>query len=452
MISVSRPPPTSTTPAADAWSPVASLPITLWASGYVGANGLLLVSGGVTDDFSTITNEGFSYDPGTDTWSPLPNSNITAYRGGSTCGFYRIGGFGNNQMLAEVDVLPGFDECGGGGDVLWLSETPVEGSVPAGGNQPIAVHFDASVEGIDQPGAYRAQITFKEDTPYTTTPVDVVMNITPPAGWGKLAGTVTGLERCDTGGAPLSGATVDVDGDATDFSLKTDADGAFKVWMPATNGPVSIHVTKGGYVAAEASGVTIPDDGSTTTQDFTLRLDAPCASVAPTSLDITVNQGGSADATVDLGNAGGAAAYDFTIAETPFDLGTVNPTLPLTREFSDPAAIGSMSIRSFVRPEKPTNAAPSPALPPWLGGAPLPGGAVRYAHAQCDGDADHFYAIGGVDSNFGVTNQAARFDSAANAWTILAPIPEGSEGATGVCIAGRIHVLGGGRQRHALGV
>ncbi len=106
------------------------------------------------------------------------------------------------------------------------------------------------------------------------------MNVTPPAGWGKLAGTVTGLERCDAGGAPLSGATVDVDGDATDFSLKTDADGAFKVWMPATNGPVSIHVSRGGYVAADASGVTIADDGSTTTQDFTLRLDAPCASVA----------------------------------------------------------------------------------------------------------------------------------------------------------------------------
>ncbi|HEX6868747.1 MAG TPA: hypothetical protein VF119_08065 [Candidatus Limnocylindrales bacterium] len=87
--------------------------------------------------------------------------------------------------------------------------------------------------------------------------------------------------------------------------------------------------------------------------------------------------------------------------------------------------------------------APAPALPPWLGGAPVPGGIIRYAHAQCDGDADHFYVISGVDSNFSLTDRTLRFDAAANSWTELAPIPDGSESPTGVCYAGRIHVFGG---------
>ena len=429
-------------PAGDSWSPIASFPTTDWGAGYVAANGQLLVSGGVAD--GNVTNTGYTYDPGTDSWAPLPNSNEPTYRSGSACGFYKIGGFADSgDMIAGVEQLPDFDECGSAADVPWLSEDPVEGSVPAGGNTPINVHFDASVEGVSQPGAYKAQLTFREDTPYSTVPIDVIMHITPAAGTGKLTGTVTGLERCDGDGSPLSGATVHIDGTDTDLDLKTATDGSYEIWMPATNGPVSIHVTKNGYVAGDATGIVIPADNTTTTQDFALRLDAPCASVTPPSVDVTLTQGFSADGNLDLGNTGGAKGYDFVIDESPFDLATSNPNLPVTRTFSKPVAIGPGSIRSAKHGDKPVSAAPAPLLPAWLGGAPLPGGAVRYAHAQCDGDPIHFYAIGGVDQNFGPTNQAARYDSAANAWTILAPIPQGSEGATGVCIAGRIHVFGG---------
>ncbi len=67
-----------------------------------------------------------------------------------------------------------------------------------------------------------------------------------------------------------------------------------------------------------------------------------------------MNQGGSdRRRRVDLGNAGGAAAYDFAIAETPFDLGTVNPELLLTREFSEPVAIGTHVDPLIRAPRKP---------------------------------------------------------------------------------------------------
>src|SRR5204863_2375570 len=59
-------------------SDLASLPMTDWGAGYVAANGQLLISGGLGD--GNITNAGFSYDPGTDSWSPLPNSNNAAFR------------------------------------------------------------------------------------------------------------------------------------------------------------------------------------------------------------------------------------------------------------------------------------------------------------------------------------------------------------------------------------
>src|SRR5690606_26480965 len=76
-------------PGSNTWTPRADLPIDLWGMGYTAANGQLLVSGGVTDQFATVTNEGFAFDPAADTWSPLPNSNNAVYRGGSGCGFYR---------------------------------------------------------------------------------------------------------------------------------------------------------------------------------------------------------------------------------------------------------------------------------------------------------------------------------------------------------------------------
>jgi len=433
-------------PGSDSWSPIADLPQTRWAGGSVAANGMLIISGGVTNNFSTITNEGFAYDPGSDSWSPIPNSNNILYRGASACGFYRVGGSaGGFSPVQDGEVLPGLDVCGVPADVTWLSEDPTSGTVPVNGSVNVGVHFDAGVAAVTQPGDYLAQLTFKENTPYTVPPVGVTMHVTPPASWGKLQGTVVGLARCDDPGAVLASAAVHVHGTTSDFDLKTDANGYFAWWMDSANSPLSISVHKTGWVDQTHTGVAI-NPGLTTTENFTLRLDAPCADASPTSLTYTLSTGGSLTQQLDLTNLPAAKGYTFSIDETAYGLDPLAAGHHATPTFSAPAPVGPESVRSvagkrgLIRELK---------VPGWFGANDLPSGAVRYAHAQCDGDTDHFYVFSGVDSTFSVSTKAWVYSASANTWTQLADVPKGSEGPTATCDAGKIHVMGGdGTNQH----
>ena len=297
-------------PAADAWGPLAAMPQTAWASGFTAAGGLLVLSGGVTDDFSTVTNEGFSYDPASDAWAPIPNSNNALYRGGSACGLYKVGGSaGGFDPVQDAELLPELDDCGGGTDVPWLSEDPTTGTIGPGTSAPITVSFDAGAAGVDQPGAYKARIGIKEDTPYSVPAVNVTMNVEPPATWGRLTGTITGLAVCDQPGEPLAGAQIVVDGVTTDITLKTDANGQFKVWMDQANGPVDLTISANGYIGTSRPGVVITG-GATSTVDADLRLDAPCGTIDPLPSTSRFRRVRPSIVPLDLTNAG-AAPYDF---------------------------------------------------------------------------------------------------------------------------------------------
>ncbi len=246
------------------------------------ANDLLLISGGVTDNFATVTNEGFSYDPATDTWTPIANSNNIVYRGAGACGFYKVGGsIGGFSPVTNSEVLPGFETCGASSDVPWLSEDPTSGTVAEGESLDITVTLDAGVPEVDQPGTYSAELTFRGNSP--VAPVPVTMEVTPPDNWGKVTGTVDGLLRCDQPGAPLAGATVQIG----DFVTETGSDGVYSWWLEEGTYPIT--VTADGYVTA--TGEVVVTAGGTTTQDFSLRLDAPCADVSPDSLEFTVPSG-----------------------------------------------------------------------------------------------------------------------------------------------------------------
>src|SRR6266536_3955635 len=210
-------------PALAAWSPIPDLPLDLWASSYATANGLLLMSGGVTNNQATLTNQGVAFDPVARAWTALPNSNNTVYRGGGACGLYKVGGsVGNFNAVNKAEVLPGLGDCATAtADVPWLSESPTSFTVAPGKTVTVTVTLDASVKAVSQPGTYAAQLTFRTDTPYTVAPVDVQMVVKPPATWGKIAGTVTGV-KCDGASAPLAGATVQIDTWAQHFTLRTD--------------------------------------------------------------------------------------------------------------------------------------------------------------------------------------------------------------------------------------
>jgi subtilisin family serine protease/N-acetylneuraminic acid mutarotase len=423
-------------PAADAWSPIAPLPQDQWGGAYLAAGGLLLVSGGVTADFTTITNEGFAYDPATGTWSPLPNANHVRYRGASACGFYRIGGAVSGfNAAAASEVLPDFDGCGVV-DLPWLDVSPTSVTVPAGGEVELTVTLDADAAGVDQPGAYRAVLAVRSDTPHPVPAIPVTMTAEPPPSWGKLRGTVVGLDRCDAPGQPLAAASVRVAGRHTDVTLATGPDGGFAWWLPARENPLTVTAVLHGWVAEARERVVVPSR-QVVTEDFTLRLDAPCASLTPDRVEVTVAPGGTVTVPVVLGNQPAAASLPFSIDETPFAL---DPLPPLV---SGPAAAGSSA--PATRGEGDDAAGGTDQDGGWLRAADLPSGFTRYAHAQCDGDPDSSYVFGGSPATAAQLDEAWHYSASADEWTRLASLPSGTatEGPTAVCEAGRIHLLGG---------
>ncbi|MGW4518019.1 carboxypeptidase regulatory-like domain-containing protein [Streptomyces sp. NPDC004393] len=254
-------------PAADSWSRAADLPIDLYGSGYTTAEGRLLVSGGVTEHNTMITNQGFSYDPAGDTWTPMANSNNATYRGGSACGFYKIGGIGKDQYgsvlpVAGAEVLPGVSDCGDGNDVSWLAAKPKTVTVAPGASATVTVAVDASAADITQPGTYTAKFAIGTDTPYSTPVLPVSMTVAPPKTWGKVTGIVTGSA------GPLPGAVVQITTSGAHYTIITDASGHYQVWTDARN-PLQVICADDGY-QSQMTTVRI-SKGGTTTLNFALQ-------------------------------------------------------------------------------------------------------------------------------------------------------------------------------------
>ncbi len=267
----------SYSPADDSWTQVADMPADLWGGGSIASGGKLLISGGVTGQSTAVTNAGYAYDPSTDSWSDLPNSNNSVFRGASACGFDRIGGNPGGAFVppvASAEQLPGFDQCDATTDVSWLSATPTTFTLAPGKSQKVSVGLDASGAAITQPGTYAAKLAIAADTPTGTPAVDVTMNVTPPTTWGKVTGTITGV-ACDGSVTPLPGATVELDSWATSYTLKTDKDGGYALWLDKRNNPLSAIVAKDGW-KPQTKAITIVAK-KTTTANFALKIAKTCS-------------------------------------------------------------------------------------------------------------------------------------------------------------------------------
>ena len=426
-------------PASDSWERLADMVQTQWGSAFTSANGKLYLSNGITDNFATITNETFVYDPTTDSWAQDANSNEPTYRGASACGFYKIGGFSGITFMptATVEWYPGLTECGNEVDVAWLSLDPAEGTVDAGGSSPIHVTLDASVADITQPGSYLAEIRVGNSTPYQIPNVPVTLTVNPPMGWGRVAGTVTGLQQCDQPGAPLNKANVLLD----DVTLKSDATGSFVYWLPA--GSYELTTSAKGYVS-QTTTVTVTAE-ETSEQQIDLRLDAPCLATGVDSVAVAVAENGQAERPFTLTNSG-AGQLSYQLLETTRELtAVVPPALPPAGTNSNSshtaAAVGPFSVRQQAGSSSPAPNAPTSG---WFAGADLPDGAVRYAHAQCAEQPNSFYVFSGVNSSYQISPASWRYNAADNEWYPLADMPNGVEGATATCYQGRIYVMGGG--------
>ena len=258
-------------PGTNSWSQGANMPYDDWAMAYSGSNDKLQVAGGVTNNSATVTNQAAQYDPSSNTWTALPNANNAEYRGGSSCGLYKIGGSTggfNPQTFAEV--LPGFNQCGTE-NIPWLSESNTSFTVQPGQSVTVTVTMDSST--VAQPGGYTAQLQVSTNTPYQVQPVGVTMQVNPPSTWSKIAGTVTDASS----GNPIAGATVQICtmyntqtgtcGPVT-YTLKTDNSGNFQLWLNRGFNPLQLIAAKDGY--QPVSKVARLIKGSTTTVTFAL--------------------------------------------------------------------------------------------------------------------------------------------------------------------------------------
>ncbi len=236
-------------PGADSWSPIADMPIDLWASAAGGANGLLLESGGVTNGFSTVTNQGVAYDPSTNTWTALPNAQFTRYRSGGSCGFFKIGGSsGGFSPTPDSERLSDLAQCGVT-DVPWLAAAPTTATLQPGQSVMVTATLTATTAAkVTQPGTYTAQLGVAANVPYRVDPINITMTVTPPSGWGKIAGVVTGVD-CKGNAAPLRGVQVQATGKAYAFSLSSDTAGAYAFWAPAASNPFTLIASKDGWIS-----------------------------------------------------------------------------------------------------------------------------------------------------------------------------------------------------------
>jgi hypothetical protein len=188
---------------------------------------------------------------------------------------YKIGGStGGFAPTPFSEVLPGYDQCGGGADVPWLSEDPGSFDVAPGQTVTVSVGLDASA--VDQPGTYDAKLGIGTDSPYSVAAVPVSMQVTPPASWGKIRGTVTDAAT----GNPIVGATVQIctmydaptgNCGPVEYTLKTDADGQYQLWLSKGFNPLQVIAAKDGY--QPKTKVVKIVKGGTVTADFPLKKD-----------------------------------------------------------------------------------------------------------------------------------------------------------------------------------
>lgn len=113
-------------PATDVWTRLADMPQPQWGAFFGVANSVLLVSSGASA--RNITNQSFYYDPFTDTWTRFENPNHAKYRGGSACGFYKIGGSHSEyNATRNSEVYPELTDCGTETVIYSRTETDYSG-------------------------------------------------------------------------------------------------------------------------------------------------------------------------------------------------------------------------------------------------------------------------------------------------------------------------------------
>ncbi|HOT91991.1 MAG TPA: PKD domain-containing protein, partial [Anaerolineae bacterium] len=211
----------------------------------------------------------------------------------------------------------------GGGDVPWLNENPITGTVGADSEVVVDVTFDAGVPEVTQPGEYYATLNVRSDDPVQgRLGVPVTMTVLPLPSMGKVHGYV--LDVCT--GAPVE-ATIDiVGGDPISQTQSNKDTGYYSAWLYAGNYPLTFGAT--GYLNMTDS-VTIVA-GETVTLNVSMTPDRPCIAVAPDRLEAWLVYGTDVythPVGLDLFNKGGQD-LTYEILETENILTLARPAIP----------------------------------------------------------------------------------------------------------------------------
>ena len=182
------------------------------------------------------------------------------------CGIFRIGGAQSfSNYTPFVETLPGHADCGSDRDSTWLSLNTTKVTVAPSHTAVVWVRADASVVG--QPGKYSSAVLVRSDTPYGVKTVDVDMQVGAPPSWAKVMGTVTGTS-CDGTSAALAGANVWIAGKHGQYTLTTDANGRYALWLDQRDSPLQVTAGMDGWVPNVAT--VSARGGRATVQDMTV--------------------------------------------------------------------------------------------------------------------------------------------------------------------------------------
>jgi subtilisin family serine protease len=235
-------------------------------------------------------------------------------------------------LFKQVNVCQNITE------ITWLSVDTTSGSIPAGNSQNVQVSVDATGLGA---GTYEAQLCLNSNAasqPIVQIPVTLEVTDPPDPTEATLNGTVSSLGYCDSATSAVGGANVEVVGQSNTYNVTTGGSGAYSINIPASESPVTINVAPADHLPGSVTNLDIVAE-NTYTNDFDLRLDAPCATASDTPISVTLDAGQTTSQSLTLNNGGAGAlnwSADFdnvqgagqpveTVADGGFEAGTPNP-------------------------------------------------------------------------------------------------------------------------------
>jgi cytoskeletal protein RodZ len=237
-------------------------------------------------------------------------------------------------MVRPVEALTG---CYSPSDLPWVSVSPTNGATEADSSSEVVLTFDST--GLMSGQTYSGLLCLASNDP-TTPLVEIPVSLTVETSEddGRIEGMVQSLGYCDTNPVPAVGAEVVITSGANSWTVYTDANGEYGLWLDAAHSPVDISVTAPDHTSGAALGVVIVAQ-QLTTVNFDLRLLEPCVSVEPAEFDVELGLGGTATYPLHIFN-NGALATTFELRELPvvgyalfadliqdgsFEAGTPNP-------------------------------------------------------------------------------------------------------------------------------